>query len=435
MKSKKRSTVLKVVSFLLALSTILGLVGCSDSGSYTAKVYELTENEQLLVTDPAVEYVITALNQVESVTGIELDPNPDDGYVAKVFFTSSLVDQSEFGADESVFEKGTNAGGSIDIFKTVEEAKDRDEYLHGFDGNILLDSGSHAIAGTLVIRTSHKLSNDKQNELTDNIVKALTSGEITAELIEQTMNEYASNKKDVITMTFSHEDVPYQPYTDIEQKLKDLGFTNIDYNITEMNYDVKEESDGSVLAVHIDGEWEFEKGDEYEPDVPIVISYVIDKRIEVPKSSMDCEELLFNEVVDLFTRAGFTNVKAVPTEIEYTDKVPNGSVVIVSIADNPIFEEGSRFSADAEILIHYRDIQPKPSETVPPVETEEPTESVKPPVETEEPSGNNTTMVWIPTNGGTKYHSRSGCSNMKDPVQVTLDEAQSRGFTACKRCH
>lgn len=44
-------------------------------------------------------------------------------------------------------------------------------------------------------------------------------------------------------------------------------------------------------------------------------------------------------------------------------------------------------------------------------------------------------MVWIPTKGGTKYHSRSNCSNMDDPEKVTKSEAEALGFTACKRCH
>ena len=44
-------------------------------------------------------------------------------------------------------------------------------------------------------------------------------------------------------------------------------------------------------------------------------------------------------------------------------------------------------------------------------------------------------MVWIPTKGGTKYHTYAGCSNMKDPEQVTQSEAESRGFTPCKKCH
>jgi hypothetical protein len=44
-------------------------------------------------------------------------------------------------------------------------------------------------------------------------------------------------------------------------------------------------------------------------------------------------------------------------------------------------------------------------------------------------------LVWIPTNGGTKYHSTSSCSNMKDPMQVTKEHAEANGFTPCKRCH
>lgn len=44
-------------------------------------------------------------------------------------------------------------------------------------------------------------------------------------------------------------------------------------------------------------------------------------------------------------------------------------------------------------------------------------------------------MVWIPTKGGTKYHTKASCSNMIDPEQVTQAEAESRNFTPCKKCH
>ena len=44
-------------------------------------------------------------------------------------------------------------------------------------------------------------------------------------------------------------------------------------------------------------------------------------------------------------------------------------------------------------------------------------------------------MVWIPTHGGTKYHSKATCSGMDDPEQVTLEEAQAMGFTPCGRCY
>ena len=44
-------------------------------------------------------------------------------------------------------------------------------------------------------------------------------------------------------------------------------------------------------------------------------------------------------------------------------------------------------------------------------------------------------LVWIPTNGGTKYHRNSSCSKMIDPIQVTLDTAKANGFDACGRCY
>ena len=46
----------------------------------------------------------------------------------------------------------------------------------------------------------------------------------------------------------------------------------------------------------------------------------------------------------------------------------------------------------------------------------------------------NSAMVYIPKTGK-KYHSNANCSNMKNPSQVSLSEAQSRVFTACKKCY
>ena len=44
------------------------------------------------------------------------------------------------------------------------------------------------------------------------------------------------------------------------------------------------------------------------------------------------------------------------------------------------------------------------------------------------------TMVWIPKSGK-KYHRSSSCSNMKNPSQVTLEKAQSLGYTPCSKCY
>ncbi len=43
-------------------------------------------------------------------------------------------------------------------------------------------------------------------------------------------------------------------------------------------------------------------------------------------------------------------------------------------------------------------------------------------------------VVWIPTDGGTKYHSTSTCSNMLNPEQVSESDAINRGFSQCGKC-
>ena len=60
-------------------------------------------------------------------------------------------------------------------------------------------------------------------------------------------------------------------------------------------------------------------------------------------------------------------------------------------------------------------------------------------------SGNNTSLkeapkktggsVWIPTKGGSKYHSSKNCSNMNGPHSVSLSEAQRLKYTPCKKCY
>lgn len=48
--------------------------------------------------------------------------------------------------------------------------------------------------------------------------------------------------------------------------------------------------------------------------------------------------------------------------------------------------------------------------------------------------GSSGIMVWIPQSGS-KYHSKSSCSNMKNPTQVTKEEAEQRGYEPCKKCY
>ena len=134
------------------------------------------------ITAPTGDWVVEKLGTVETITGTqavteELDPDDllgkEGGFSACVYFTVSDINSDEVVGD-SIVAKGTDAGGAVEVYPTVQDAEARCEYLAGFDGTVLY-SGSYAIVGTTVIRTSYKLTNEQQMELTNDITMALTS--------------------------------------------------------------------------------------------------------------------------------------------------------------------------------------------------------------------------------------------------------------------
>lgn len=133
------------------------------------------------VTNPSQDFVMARLKEVPGILNMEPvtednDPNGNlnkaGGYTSTVYFESQNVDQSDvYGND--LIGKGVDAGGAIETYKTNKDAAKRDSYLGVFDGGVL-SSGSHKVVGTVLIRTSDKLTATQQNELTQAIIDALT---------------------------------------------------------------------------------------------------------------------------------------------------------------------------------------------------------------------------------------------------------------------
>ena len=147
----------------------------------TAQVEALTAVVKQ-ITAPTAEWITERLASISSISGTQavtedLDPDQllgkEGGYSACVYFTVSSIDASTVPGN-TIAEKGTDAGGAIEVYATVEEAQARCDYLSGFDGTILY-SGSYAIVGTMVIRTSYKLENAQQMALTRAIARELTA--------------------------------------------------------------------------------------------------------------------------------------------------------------------------------------------------------------------------------------------------------------------
>ena len=75
-------------------------------------------------------------------------------------------------AGYKLIDSGTDAGGSIEGYKTVEAAEARNSYLASFDGGIF-DSGKHTVIGTMVVRVSTNLTATKQDCFIKEIIEAL----------------------------------------------------------------------------------------------------------------------------------------------------------------------------------------------------------------------------------------------------------------------
>lgn len=150
----------------------------------TQTIYQKSVNELKQVTVPTQDFIIERLQLVETITNIEAvteehDPNGQlnkpGGYIGCIYFLDENVNQSELiiepGKDNTV-DIGTKGGGAVEIYATEEDARNRDTYLADFDGTIYT-SGSHAIVGTCVVRTSGILTSEQQLTLTNQIIEKL----------------------------------------------------------------------------------------------------------------------------------------------------------------------------------------------------------------------------------------------------------------------
>jgi len=57
------------------------------------------------------------------------------------------------------------------------------------------------------------------------------------------------------------------------------------------------------------------------------------------------------------------------------------------------------------------------------------------PVDNTTPGINENTPMWIASKTGTVYHDSKECSNMANPIQITLKEVRLTGLKPCSKCN
>ena len=162
---------------------------------YSDKIADLTtaytnlensKKQYKQVTNPSEDFVMQRILTVDDVVDAravteDQDPNGNlhkaGGYTSTIYFESKKVDQSKVYVSgdykDVLIDKGTDAGGAIEVYSTVEDAEKRRDYLATYDGTIFAN-GTHTVIGTVLVRTSNELTASQQKELEQRVIEALT---------------------------------------------------------------------------------------------------------------------------------------------------------------------------------------------------------------------------------------------------------------------
>lgn len=135
----------------------------------------------------------------------------------------------------------------------------------------------------------------------------------------------------------------------------------------------------------------------------------------------------------------------------YSLSLPYTKTQEVGTQETPIVETEGPSSAEATTEVESKEVVSSESEKTAPEKTQT-TPSTSTSSKTSSSGGTSSSksaakvptttaykkvgiLVWIPTNGGKRYHNNSSCSGMINPKRVDLGEAKALGFTACGRCY
>lgn len=129
------------------------------------------------------------------------------------------------------------------------------------------------------------------------------------------------------------------------------GFKNIDVLEIQDLTSKSDLQDGDVSEISINNDNNFSAKAEYDKDVPVVITYHTIRKVVVPISPSEIQDVEYETIVTLFTNAGFENI----SKNEVFDLDPDIFSVDfqneVSIQGNADFAEGDSVPFDAPVSV------------------------------------------------------------------------------------
>lgn len=153
----------------------------NDQKTIHKMIKTMDNAEQIIsqIDNPKATWIEERLKNIKEIKSIQHvsknhDPNgllnKNHGYTTCVYFTVDGVKIED--ESQNPIDLGTDGGGCVEVYSNLKDAKNRCEYLKQFDDTYLY-TGSYALIGTMVVRTTYVLNNEQQYVLTDKIFKEL----------------------------------------------------------------------------------------------------------------------------------------------------------------------------------------------------------------------------------------------------------------------
>ena len=181
-------------------------------------------------------------------------------------------------------------------------------------------------------------------------------------------------------------------------------------------------------------------GEINEPDVSDIVIYTPDSditesktvlnsngKITVTANEYELHKLTTSDAETKLRKMGFTDFAYEQLNITNRNDL-DGKIFDIEIeTDKGDFEVGDTYDVGVRVILwSYK--YSKTENTV--TGSTKPSESSESAVD----EVTSTDTVWI-SQSGTKYHSNSGCSGMKNPTGITVAQAEQRGYSPCGRCY
>lgn len=176
-------------------------------------------------------------------------------------------------------------------------------------------------------------------------------------------------------------DYKYKNYQDVQKNLEDAGFTNI---TTKILYDIVWgwTEEGEVKSVSIDGRTDYEKGEVFNMDAPIIITYHMrveddpnksvnseptkteSNEINLTMGADDFNGMNYQDAEKNFREMGFTKFEY--GTVDTTTESSNDTICYIEITDwifgDSDFAKGDAFDADSTVTFYvYKYSQPSPA--------------------------------------------------------------------------